>query len=242
MDEYTYLLYSHDSYKDILDIHLKQYCKFINNNNIVIGFNNNNYINENYGNKYNVIEYDDSLPYMSRIFFLLENISTKYVIFMHDINIPIDSPKLNILNNTISFMNRLNVDQVRFFAAGISEPIFNNDIFHKIPDNSYFFSINPAIWNRISLLDICFKFKNHVYTCSECSEIQEYVRYKANYYISSENDIKLEGCNHVISYYFPFCHVTTHGKWRIHPFNKESLYIYELLSLYEVDINTRGIN
>jgi hypothetical protein len=56
MDNITYLLYSHEDYKDILDIHLKQLEKYLSNINIIIAFNSSKYINEYYNYKYSVIE------------------------------------------------------------------------------------------------------------------------------------------------------------------------------------------
>lgn len=241
MNKYVYLLISHESYKDVLDIHLNQFNKCVLETDLIICFNDKTYINNKYNGKYNVIEYDDKLPYMERIHYILNKIDYEYVILVHDTNIPIGNPSDNIFDRTLSFMVNNNVDQVRMFVSGISTPIFN-DSFNKIPNNSYYFSVNVAIWKKASLSLISSLFRKHDYRCSECTDIQNFVKKMKNYYISSEKDIRLNGHGHVISYNFPFCHTMSHGRWTINPHCEQTNYIMMLLKEYNIDINIRGTN
>lgn len=230
---------SHVSYKDILDIHLKQFDKFIKDIEPIICFNDKEYIDTKYENKYKVIEYDDKLPYMERMLRILENIESEYVIWTHEHNILVAQPQQNVINKTVKFMEENNADQVRLFVSGINNPIFQ-DGFHKIGYGSHYFSVNTAMWRKTSLQSVASNHKNHIYRCSECAEIQNYVKNMNNYYLSSSNDIKLQGHGHVISYDFPLCHAITNGKWAVNPVSEQTNFIYMLLSEYEINIDVRG--
>lgn len=240
MDNITYLLYSHHDYKDVLDIHIKQLEKFLPNINTVIAYNNIKYINDKYS-KYKTIEYDENKIYGERVKYILSNITTKYVIYAHDMNILIDYPKKDIIKNVIEFMDKENVDQTRMFVAAINNPIYNEELFHLITKDTYYkFSVNTAIWKTESLYSIFDKFSSHSYRCMECDPIQDFVSTMKNYYISSEYDIKLEGEGFVISHNFPFCHFTHGGKWLMSFNNKHTMYIKQILDENNIDISIRG--
>lgn len=238
MTNITYLLVSNDTYKDILDIHVKQLQKYLINIPVIIAYNKPLKIDNI---KCSVIEYDDTLPYCERIAYILSKINTKYVIYTHENNILINNIKQNLIDNLINFMENNNASQIRLFVGGINNPIFDKDNYiHKITNiNDYYFSINMAIWNTNILYTIYNNFKDHNYICAECNDIQNYVKRLNNYYISTIYDIKLDGHLHYISDIFPFIHITSNGKWSTSN-SIQYNYIKNLLNENNIDINIRG--
>lgn len=238
MENITYLLYSHEDYKDVLDIHLKQLNKYVPYITPIIAFNNAEYIRTKY-NKYDVIEYDDFEVYCERMRKILDKIDTKYVLLAHDMNIMVDYPQENIILDIMNFMEQTNADQVRLSTGGVN-PVYNEELFHKIENTYYYFSVSTGIWKTESLKSIFATFSTHPYRCAECVPIQEFVARMNNYYISSPNDSVIGHCGYEISSHYPYCHSTRSGKWLVmHP-SKHTDYIYDILKEHNIDINIRG--
>jgi len=226
---------------DILDIHLKQLQKYYNYN-IIVAIDNAELIEpyKNTNKIINIIEYDDALPYLSRISYILQQINYSYILFAHDMNILIDSPNMDVVYGLVKTMKEHDIDQIRLFVSGIDNPIFNDDTICKINNGPYYMSINTAIWKRETLLDISTRFSSHAYRCSECGSIQEYVKQFKNYYISSSNDILIKVGAHAVSYYFPFIHATFSGKWSLHT-SINKYFITKFIKDYNIDLSKRGI-
>jgi hypothetical protein len=241
MEDTSYLLISHTSYTDILDIYLRQNKKYFPDIPIILAINDVNYIKNTYDNEFQfkkLIQYDVNLPYGARMKFILEQLTTSYVLVNHDSNVIVDTPNLKFLNDIINFMKLNNVDQVRLSDAGIGNIVRNNDIFHK-NNGPYYMSALTAIWNTNSLLSMYSNFTSHDMRCIECEEIQTYVSKLNNYYITSYNDIVQDKC-HCINYYFPICHVTHLGRW----FTQGAAnckYINNIATMYNINLNIRGM-
>ena len=73
----TYLIYTHQDYHDILNLTLRRLKKHFHGVNPFICTNNAKYIHDTYS-EYNatVYEYDDSLPYTSKVLSALKQIKT----------------------------------------------------------------------------------------------------------------------------------------------------------------------
>jgi hypothetical protein len=93
-----------------------------------------------------LLNYDPNNLYCERLRYILSNINTKYVLFVHDMNIIVDYPKENIITNVLYFIEKDDIEQVRMFVSGISNPIVDDNLLHKINSEDYTFSINTAIW------------------------------------------------------------------------------------------------
>lgn len=240
MDNCTYLLITHSSYCDILDIYLRQSSIYFSSMPITIAIDDKSIL-EKYKSILNIqaiIEYNTDELYGQRLKSVLEQIHTKYVLINHDSNVLVDTLDIDAFKTCLSFMESNQVDQVRLSDAGILDPKRNTKLLHKNRGN-YFMSALTAIWNRDSLYSFYSKFYDHSMRCIECEPIQNYVSSLKNYYVSSVEDIYQMPHMHSISKQFPFVHVTHLGKWTTHaPGN--NMYIQELATKYSIPLHSRG--
>tara|TARA_R110002126_G_scaffold227664_1_gene372250 strand:+ start:6920 stop:7684 length:765 start_codon:yes stop_codon:yes gene_type:complete len=107
----TYIIYSHSSYDDVLNV-CNDYCTDIKEKKILFV----DKINDN--KQYNfdeIIIYDDNLNYTKRIEQCLKkiNITTKYILFNPENNIPI-SKKDEIIYKLVDTMEKYNIDKLDF--------------------------------------------------------------------------------------------------------------------------------
>lgn len=240
MEDLVYLIYTHEEYDDILQIHLKRLFEFFPSIPVAICSNNITYIQEKYGNTYKfaaLYQYDNAVVYGERVFSVLRQINTKYVLFNADMNILTSHVNPSTIDLIIKKMDCENIDQVRLFVGGIDNPIFNNDILHPI-EKGYYFSVNSAIWRTSTLLNISKKFSSVGYRQIEAEEIQSYAHGFKNYYISSIHDILCPEEGHYTSTHFPIIHVTYYGKWRNSPYHAP--FINQYATEFNIDLQKRG--
>ena len=236
---FTYLVYTHDEYSDILDIHLKRLNKHYPEIKPLIATNSKDYILNKYDNinEDRILLYDSSKPFGERLNSILSKIQTEYVLLCFDNDILVGNVDAKKISEIVNEMENENIDQVRLVVGGINNPVFNDELNKN--NGSYFFSVIPTLWNVKTLLDITYTFKDINYRTFEGLDIQNYVSKFNNTYISSSKDIKYTDEGHYLSYYFPICHCIGNGKWRNYsPMNKK--FIDEIASEYNIDLSIRG--
>jgi hypothetical protein len=241
MKDLSYLVISHTSYADVLDIYLRQNHKYFSEMPMILAINDAEYVKSKYGDEFKferILEYDDALPYGARMKYLLEQLHTPYVLVNQDSNVIVDTPKDDIFNKIVKFMKEIGVHQVRLLDAGISNVVRNETLFHE-NQGPYFMSAMTAVWERNALLNMYTQFHDHVMRCIECEPIQDHVRKLKNYYVSSPND-SIQPESHCINYHFPTCHVTHLGRWYTRG-AANCKYIFELASLYNINLDIRGL-
>lgn len=240
MKDLSYLVISHTSYADVLDIYLRQNREYFSEMPMILAINDIEYVKTKYGDEFKfekLIEYDDALPYGARMKYLLEQLDTHYVLVNQDSNVIVDTPKDDIFSKIISFMKENTIHQIRLLDAGISGIIRNETFFHE-NHGPYFMSAMTAVWDREALLKMYTQFQDHVMRCIECEPIQEHVKQLKNYYVSSPNDI-VQPESHCINYHFPTCHVTHLGRWYTRG-AANCKYIYDIANKYGINLNIRG--
>jgi hypothetical protein len=240
MKDLSYLVISHTSYADVLDIYLRQNKKYFPDMPMTLAINDIEYVKTKYGDEFQferLIQYDDALPYGARMKFLLEQLDTPYILVNQDSNVIVDTPKEDIFTKLVAFMKEQNVHQVRLLDAGISNVIRDEDIFHE-NHGPYHMSAMTAVWDREALLKMYAQFSDHIMRCIECEPIQEHVKQLKNYYVSSPKDI-VQPESHCINYHFPTCHVTHLGRWYTRG-QANCRYISELANMYGINLQIRG--
>ena len=243
METLTYLIYTHSEYDDILEIHLKRLHKHFPTAPLSICTNNKDYIINKYSNVYKInkiYEYDDSKPYGEKLQSVIEQIDTKYIWFIHDVNILVGDIDPRIIQNILIYIESNKVDQLRLMISGIDTPILNSDIqFNKIIANSYYFSVCLAIWDKTILLDIVTKFKNTMYRDIENTDVQSYASKFNSYYLSSNKDTPFVGEGHYLSHYIPYVHSLYQGRWITSSPTNNKL-ITDISNEYSIDLTKRG--
>jgi len=198
--ELTYVFYSHTDFLDMLQI-ASDYSKKIKNKILLI--NENNILSEDIKNNFNeIIFYDDTLPYSTKLGKVLSNIKSKYILFTHEVDIILDIDK-DIIDKLVEYMDYKNLDRIDLQPnAGndkgeyvkISknekvtdwidyENIFDpyNQLSHEdwyigVHNNprSYIFNVNPSIWKVESFLEILTKFDGRTYRNIEYDDVQDF--------------------------------------------------------------------
>lgn len=240
MDSLAYILITHTSYADVLDVYLQENKKHFPCIPLTIAINDASILNRYDGQGLfdRVIIYDDTLLYGARMKYILEQVNAEFVLLNHDSNVIVGPPNIDVLQGVLQFMQTNHVDQMRLSDAGILSPKRNHKWWHKNRGN-YFMSALTAIWRRTSALNLYTIFQNHSMRCIECEPIQEYTKKLKNYYISSPNDLYQMPHMHSIPEYFPTVHVTHLGKWTTHAHGNRK-YILKLSQEYNINLHQRG--
>jgi len=207
-----YVIYSHTDYLDILSIQT-EYLKLCSNKILLI--NTTELDISNITTQYNeVIYYDDSLPYASRLL-SLSILKDQYILFIHDIDI-LAHHDSEFIDSFTEYMNKNNVDridlQVRHsWDYNTPKVNFNNIILSKQENsNNYIYNVNPSIWKLSSLLDVMYTFKNESYRSIETAPTQIYCKKLNVYKLYSDNYIRC-GWFSCLDF-FQFIHITHYGK------------------------------
>ena len=239
-----FVIYTHSSYQDVFDISIKRHEKFSNIFNKIILSN----LIMNY--KYQHILYNDNEPYATRLYNCLCKLSNsfEYILLSHDWAILYDYIDKNKINNVIEIMKKHDIHQLRLWRNGISnktfEKLLNNNIetnvdekyIYHIPDESYFYTVQPTIWNINILKNILYNHLQLTYNQIEVG-VNDYIKQFNNcfYYINEDKFLNSEYFYKSIIY--PHIHAMSNGKWI---YNDNLPYSKELIDEYNIDINIRN--
>ena len=239
--KYSYLIYTHTEYSDILEITLKRIKKYFpikvtsatNNAKETLRMCNDTDQVEN------IIEYQDNLPYGSKLLSVLNNISTEYLLFNHDVNILFNHVDQDVISHLISIMSEQKIDSIRLSTSGINEKIkknINTTVYNIISKDSYQLTVQPTLWRTSSFIDICSKLKDINYRDFEVEKSQMYASKQKNCYISNINDIHVVA-NYYLARCYPCMHSIYRAKWNIIQHAKEIKDLEE----YGIDLMVRGV-
>jgi hypothetical protein len=216
MHELTYVVYSHTDYLDILSIQTEG-LKYTDK---ILLINKSDKDLDYLYSKYNqVIFYDDSLPYASRLL-SLRCLKNEYILFIHDIDIVVKKDD-SYINHVKNYMVEHSIDRIDLQCRR-SWDISNRDRLSIEFDNSkielraqkntnnYIYNVNPSIWKLNVLLDIMENFKNETYRTIENEYVMKYCLKYNIYKLYSDNPIKC-GWFSCLSF-FQFIHITHKGK------------------------------
>ena len=230
-----YVVYTHTDFLDICQIqtqYLKQESK-----SLIINSNNLN-LNDLYNQYTDVIFYDDSKEYSSRLQ-NLNNIKDKYdyILLIHDIDIVIKKDN-NILYKILELMKSKEIDKVdlqydcnppytvNWYEECIDintseilktkeEVIDDNKIYlsHRL-HGEYLYNVNPSIWKLDKLLEILNQFPNLGYRQIESNHLllqKMKTDFKIYQLYSLQKNVVKTGY-YTSLYFFQFLHITHGGR------------------------------
>ena len=217
-NDVIFIVYTHSDYIDILIPALKRIQQYWSSIQLALCTNDTNLIPNTFLTKFKYIHvYDDKTHVYERISPLLNMIEEPYIIFNLDINILVDKVDELFFEHIFNKVKEFNIDQLRLWSSGVPVPdrnTLNNDLFEIT--RGYYISMNSALWKKSSFLDIALRFKSHSWRCSECDEIQEYVKNNfKNYIVLTFGSKGVLTNEHHFCPEFPFVHMTDAGKWRM---------------------------
>lgn len=238
--KYSYLIYTHTEYSDILEITLKRMKKYFPIK-VIIATNNAKETLANCKDTEqidNIFEYQDNLPYGSKLLSVLNNISSEYVLFNHDVNILFDEVDQNVLSNLIDIMIKQEIDSLRLSTSGIDDKIIKNEnttVSNIICESSYQLTVQPTLWRTKSFINLCSKLNEINYRDFELKPSQLYASKLKNCFISNINDIHVVA-NYYLARCYPCMHSIYRAKWNITQHAKEIKDLEE----YGIDLMIRG--
>ena len=116
------------------------------------------------------------------------------------------------------------------------DPTINIHIALYYPDDSYFYTVQPTIWNINILKNILYNHLQLTYNQIEVG-VNDYIKQFNNcfYYINEDKFLNSEYFYKSIIY--PHIHAMSNGKWI---YNDNLPYSKELIDEYNIDINIRN--
>ena len=139
-----------------------------------------------------VIYYDDSKPYASRMLECLQQVKEDYFLLILDTDIML-SVHTKTIDNFFDCMrlhdfDRIDLKQTFNFASSmiidtscwktvLSKDIGDSLYLVKAEDpNDYIYNLNPSIWKKDSFVDMLTQFPNHNYRQIEGGDVQQYCK------------------------------------------------------------------
>lgn len=178
----NYVIYSHSSFLDILQI---QTDYIAGKGNLTLLINENNLDLKHIYEKYdNIIYYKDGISYGHKLLSCINQLDCDYFLFIHDNDILFDVDNTKLLE-FLSFLRENNFDRIDFQLAydfnRTNKETIEDDELYLIKSsnidttaNGYIFNVNPSIWKRETLIKILNNYGHRDYRTIEHPEVQEF--------------------------------------------------------------------
>jgi hypothetical protein len=226
----NYIIYGHTDYLDILKIQT-DYMSIYSNVTLLIN-NNELDLNDLYLKYKTVIFYDDNLQYSKRLIHCLNQITDKYLVFIHDIDIVLNIDEETIIS-FYKFMEKNDVDRVDLKQSHnlnvinvieidkqtsvdswkiIKKEEINDGIYlvKQEDPKDFIYNVNPSIWKRESFMELLITFPDKTYRTIEDMDVQNYCKRFDVYKLFSKNSIE---CGYFTCLeIFKFLHISHSGK------------------------------
>jgi hypothetical protein len=188
------------------------------------------------------------LTYSQRVSQILEQVTTHYVFFVHDIDVILDF-NLKEFECLFKIIELYELDRFFFGMLKPSDETIKNGrlVLTRSDCNSPVYiqpyDVGPSIWKREVFLEMMKKYSNETYRSIEQSSIQKDLSvYNCFGFAPSLYYVPLFQLARPVSSDFKFIHILSHGKW-FEPICYMDLQLEFLLLLhkYNIDMSVRGI-
>lgn len=189
------------------------------------------------------LSYVEEKNYCQEFNRLLDNVDTKYFIYMQEDFILYNKINIDKINKYISVLDKTDFSYVRLIKCGdITNIKYEDDLYLVSKDNKSNFSINsfsmqPTIWKKEDFIDL--------YESTNRQRFGEHIEYSMAMNslgingLYSYNGEKKRGGNHHDSEVFPYIATAiVKGKWNISEYPEE---IEVILRDFKIDKNLRGV-
>jgi len=179
-----------------------------------------------------IIQYDDNVPYTSRLLSCLAQIKEEYILLIHENTIltRFDNDKINIIKKYVesSELTRvhLSIDhsgynvyenrRVDKNSCRLNKIILDNNIILTSANGYYHYSVGPSIWNKEKLYSILKEFPNKSYRdVEETKEMDNYMDangFNICYLGFNPEDTIIYSMGRNMLSYFSYAHITGQRK------------------------------
>jgi hypothetical protein len=193
---------------------------------------------------FNVITYDQSLQYTSRIKEALRSFGDDIILFTHEDMIPYREPLYDVLEEYCDLIKSNKVDFIKLLKCMDIPGDYNfkiSDIHANLAlcPKQYSFTIQPTLCKASKLLDVfssCAPTNIWDFEAKVYSIFTNFVHDKC--FMSSFNEEKKRGLAHWDSEVYPHGNMIFKGKWTYNEYPSEIDY---LCKEYGIDYKNRGI-
>ena len=233
------LLHTHSDYNDMWSIMLKRletygpkYDIYVLCNTHVTNF-----------DKEKTVYYDTETPYAHRIYLATFSLTKyDYVLLMRDSDILVDPTDFDMLKHIENTVLKYKIDSLRLNNSGVDdkdlENYIENDCYLINNNSSYLFSLYPTIWNKNSLQELMFNFKDYKYYDMECDVVNQYCKKYINCFVYNTNT-NLRQHNERYAHIIKFVHILQHGKWT---YVHDPQYVLDIKKEFNIDLTKRGFH
>ena len=234
----TYIFYSHYDYSDVWPLMFGQSDKFLKNQKKIIF---SNEVGDFNTGDWEVVLYDESLPYQKRFASCLEKINDEIIMIHHEDMFLINRPKWPEIEEIVGLIKDGAIDLVKVGKAS-----YNNFPAIKFYDNLYLnpnnlaFAIQPTIIKKKTLHAIYDKTLGASIWQFEANAalLVDMLGLKSCYYYEGTENKR--GLYHWDSSLYPYiATAVVKGKWDFESYGDE---LKCLLKEYSINKNTRGVN
>ncbi len=234
----TFVCYTHTDYKDVWPLVFGQIKKYVSIPKVLF-VNKGEEVKEDLFD--NIIYYEDSLTYPSKLMFLCDNIETKYIALVHDNDIVMNFDN-ELCLQYVNDMEKHNIDRLMFGVIkkrdNQSEPYFTKATRGCTSHFLTPYDVGPSIWKKDSLKELMSNFIGLSYRQIECDSVQYYCEHRSHVYGMVSNGDSKYSIGRPFTNSFAFCHILCQGKWmENHLYMDWSFVLPELLREYNIISN-----
>lgn len=219
-----FVVYSHSSYFDCLDICISQLLKYGITNFVI-------FADQQY-KSFPTILYNNEVNYSNRLLSCLKIIHDEYIILLHEDFILYDNPKLDLIQS----IDYKKFDSVRLIRSGVSDVShkIDSNIYKIVSPNDYHFCIQATIFKK-SYLEIILQNNFNLNVWDLEIRSQSLARFYNN--VIYWDNLNLRGSSHYDSNIFPYTATAINkGKWSREYF----VELYKIHKEYNIDATVRG--
>ena len=234
-----YVFYSHYEYSDVWKVMKGQAEKFFKERRKIFFTNDTGSFDFS---GWEVVLYDDSLPYQKRVASCLEKINDEFVIIHQEDMIFIEQPNFDIIeNDLLKLVKSGDLDLIKFCKAcytGSDHAPMGKNLF-KNPDNLSY-AVQPTIGKK----EIIYNIFNNTFGANiwefevNSANIVNFLNYKSAYYYQGNE--RKRGMYHWDSSVYPYLKsAILKGRWDFQMYREE---LVKLQNEYGIDPLERGTN
>ena len=231
---FTFVFYSHHEYSDIWPVLFGQCEKYIKEHKKVL------FTNEGTAPEgWEVITYDDSLPYQQRVVSCLEQLDDDIIIFHHEDMILYSGFDRTSLKRYIELVEKDEVTFIKLLRGGYSDEKIKSDADHSLLccSPNMVFTIQPTICKVSNLLTMYKETPGDSIWSFESNTHGTSIRNKFSGCMSFREGDEKRGMYHWDSSIYPYvATAVVKGKW----YTSEYPELVKILEKYKVNVDERG--